>query len=150
MLWLSKYKKNTQAWNVTKSGSKCCFSCEEHLPKVSGPPNLLLHQHASWHQLIFKVIYMIHLLYPFPSTRPIPIFQIHSFEDFEPPFGEQIFDLSPPNWHHSSTHLTPFISLEPNIFGWFGVPESISFVVFLFHINIFWPQQEIGSAQNFG
>ena len=31
MLWLSENKKNAQAWNVTKNGSKCCFSCEEYL-----------------------------------------------------------------------------------------------------------------------
>jgi len=42
MLWLSKYKKNAQAWNVTKSGSKCCLSCEEHVPNVLARPDLLL------------------------------------------------------------------------------------------------------------
>ena len=76
--------------------------------------------------------YIIHLSYPFPTTRPIFSFQLQSFEDFEFPFGEQILDLSPPNWHHSSTHLTSFISLEHNIFGQFGVPESILFFTQIF------------------
>ena len=34
--------------------------------------------------------------------------------------------------HHSSTHLTSFISLEHNNFGWYGVPESIFFSKCLF------------------